>query len=739
MLSELALRYRALLIALSVLAAPLRAGAETPPAETVPAPAPKIALVLSGGGALGLAHAGVIQELERQGIRPDLVVGTSMGAVIGGLYASGLTGEEIEAIVRRTDWTSLFSAAPPRRDLTYRQKQQQADFPGSASLGVTLAGVLLPAGAVSDQRLMETLRKIVPLHSSEASFDTLPIPFRAVATDIATGKAVALDAGDLPLAMRASMSVPGVFPPVTLDGQLLVDGGLSANVPISVARELGADIVIAAWTPGSLMRQDDIDTAVDVLGQTVKLLILANERVEISGLGEQDILIRIEAGVTGPAAFRKAAEFIAAGRAATRDASAALAAVPKSGAAPARSKAPPPVISFVRIENTSRLGQVLLEERLAGLAGQVADPERIDAAITSVYALGPFERVDYRLATEGGMTGLVITAEDRAPDAGRVRLGLRVEGDFNTESDAAISLDYRTPFLDPYGSDVQVQATLGDFNVLSAEYIRILDADQRWFGLVRTEVQNRPVNLFSPRGFKEAGYDLTYGKLTVAAGHQFGRIGEVRLGLETGYGRAKLNEGIAAAAEIDLDIGRIVLAGGIDTLDDPFFPTHGLRARIVWTQGLPALGENADFSGLSADGLAAFSRGDGTVAISLAGGETFSGTLPIDAVYRIGGLFSLSGYRREELAGDRFAAARLVYRHRLFAGSDALIGVPLFAGGSFEAGDTWRAGETPRLRDLRFGASLFAGADTALGPVYLAFGRSEGGRQSAYLVIGRAF
>ncbi|MFN4023327.1 MAG: patatin-like phospholipase family protein [Hyphomonas sp.] len=710
-------------------------------AEAPSAP-PKIALVLSGGGALGLSHVGAIQELERLGIRPDMVVGTSMGAVIGGLYASGMSSAEIEQVVHDADWAGIFNPSPGRDKLTYRQKQQQADFPGTASLGVSGAGLLLPGGAISDQALMKELRRITPARMAVENFDDLPIPYRAVATDITTGEAVVISSGELPMAMRASMSVPGVFAAFSMDGKLLVDGGLAANIPVSIAREMGADIVIAVWTPNELLTQDQIGSVVSVLSQTVSLLILANERAEIAAMQPQDVLIRTNTGNISPAAFTRGAELIEAGRASLRAQAERIAPLAEGRPPVTQTRigeAEPPFLSFVRIENTSRLNQSLLEARLSSVIGKPADAEEINEAIDRIYALGPFERVDYTMTEENGMTGLVVRADDSRRNAGRVRLGLIVENDFNTESDVAVSIDYRSAALDAYGSEIRAVATAGDINTFGIEYFRLLEPEQSWFAVGRAEIQNRPVNVYSTRGFKTAGFDLTYGLIGLDAGRQFGNFAEIRTGIEFGTGRSKLNQGAALISEVDIDIGRVFASAGLDTLDDPFFPRAGFLANTRWTHGLEALGDNADYHTLTASGLHAYSFGRNTILTSVSGGLRLDGAPPLDTLYRIGGLFSLSGYRLDELAGENYAVARLIYRRSLFGSEPALFGVPLFAGGSIEAGEVWSEPESFALEDVRFGGSIYVGANTALGPVYLAFGRSEGGRQSAYLVIGRSF
>src|ERR1700684_2600482 len=215
-------------------------------ADADPAPRPRICLVLSGGGARGMAHIGVLKVLEELRIPIDCIAGTSMGAVVGGLYASGMSAREIEATMRSVDWQEAFHDAPPRRDLAFRRKQDDRNFLVRLPLGLQHHKILLPKGFIQGQNLQETLRQLTLPFSNTTNFDQLPTPFRAVATDLESGEAVLLDRGDLSIAMRASMSAPGVFAPVDYRGRLLVDGGLAENLPINVARAMNADILIVS-------------------------------------------------------------------------------------------------------------------------------------------------------------------------------------------------------------------------------------------------------------------------------------------------------------------------------------------------------------------------------------------------------------------------------------------------------------------------------------------------------------
>src|SRR6202161_4073699 len=215
-------------------------------ADADPAPRPRICLVLSGGGARGMAHIGVLKVLEDLQIPIDCIAGTSMGAIVGGLYASGMTAKQIDTTMRSLDWQEAFRDAPPRRDLAFRRKQDDRNFLVRLPIGLKHGKLLLPKGLIQGQKLQETLRQLTLPFSNSTDFDLLPTPFRAVATDLESGNAVLMDKGDLSIAMRASISAPGLFAPVETQGLLLVDGGLAENLPIDVARQMHADILIVS-------------------------------------------------------------------------------------------------------------------------------------------------------------------------------------------------------------------------------------------------------------------------------------------------------------------------------------------------------------------------------------------------------------------------------------------------------------------------------------------------------------
>lgn len=734
---------RAMALACGFVALALAQGATSRAHAQVEAPEakrPKIALVLSGGGALGLAHVGVIQALEDAGIRPDLVVGTSMGAVVGGAYASGYSASELRKIADDLDWSEIFNARPSRSDISYRRKRDQQTFPVKFSVKIDRSSVSLPAAVIGDQRLMAALSGIVAGRDLVATFDQLPIPFRAVATDIETGTPVVLDHGNLAAAMRASMAVPGVFAPEVIDGDLLVDGGLSNNIPIDVAMAMGADIVIVSEMQTRLRPQEKIRSALDTAGQAITLLVLLNERQQLASLRAQDILISVDTEGFTAASFDRSSDLIALGLATARAQTERFKALAANRATPQGSPPrQPSKLDFVTVENGSRLADTLVAAPFEAMIGKPVAPQDLEQALSRAYALGGFERVDYALAQDGDRVGLAVRAQGSASRAADLRFGLTLDNDFEGGGDYRLSVDYRTPALDARGSEVRVEAVFGDRLRLAGEYHRLLDARQRWFVAPRVNLASSNIALYDGDGFKTGEYRARYREAQIDIGRALGAIGEVRLGVQLGAGDARVREGQVTPGETPIRIGQIVAAGGVDTLDDALFPRTGLSVRGRWVHGRRDLGAKDNFQTLDGALLVATSAGRSTWMLQAEGGRGIQGAPPIESLYRAGGFLSLSGYRTGELTGEAYAVSKLIYRYKLNSAEPLFFGVPVFAGASLEMGNAWDVVDKARLSDLKFGASVYLAADTIVGPLYLAYGQSGRDRRSLYLFIGRPF
>jgi len=403
---------------------PAIAPAAAAPAGTVPAGTaptlntrPRVCLVLSGGGARGIAHVGVIKALEEMRVPIDCIAGTSMGAVIGGLYASGMTASQIDETIRSVDWQEAFRDAPPRRDLTFRRKQDDRNFLVRLPLGLKHGHLLLPKGSIQGQKLEETLRQLTLPFSNTTDFNQLPTPFRAVATDLVTGAAVLLDKGDLAIAMRASMSAPGVFAPVEYQGKLLVDGGLAENLPIDVARAMHADVLIVSDVSYPLQPREALDSALSISNQMLAILVRKDADRQRATLGPRDVLVEPLLGGASSTNFSVPSSTITAGEDAVHAVGAQLDALTVDAAAYAqylarRATREPglPEIQFVRVDQQSKRYEKIFLAQMQPLIGKPLDLDDLGQRITELYGLGLFETLDYSLVTRRVATGTGATA-----------------------------------------------------------------------------------------------------------------------------------------------------------------------------------------------------------------------------------------------------------------------------------------------------------------------------------------
>ena len=512
-------------------------------------------------------------------------------------------------------------------------------------------------------------------------------------------------------------------------------------MPIDVARQMGADVVIVVATQTPMATADKLGSVGAVLGQTVTMLILANERQQLETLKPTDVLIKVDTAPLTAADFKKSTALIAVGRAAAETQLGGLQRIASNREpAPAVSiNKPPPRIDYVKVENDSRIADEILLRRIDPFVGAPLSPEAVGTAMRDIYAMGMFSRVDYRVEEADGRTGLVVSAVQRPGDANRLRPGITIASSSEGRTEFDFSAEFRLVQLDSYGSEARFVGALGQRQGFSAEYFKVLDSHQRWFVDPALSFQKRPVVVYDSTGFRLGEYDAAYGLASLAVGRQFGTLGEVRIGVERGSGKASLQEGALIPRDIDLDIGQLFLRAGADTLDNPYFPTRGMTARLDWTVGMESLGSANNFQTLRADGLYAKSWGRHAMLANLSGGDAIQGSLPISSLFSLGGPFSFPGYQVDELTGESFGVARAMYRYKLTDSSESLFGIPLYAGATVVAGNTWSRHGDASWDDLRVAGNLFLGADTLIGPMFVVFGAAEHSRTSLYFFIGKPF
>jgi len=710
-------------------------------------PRPRIGLVLSGGGARGLAHVGVLQALEELRVPVDAIAGTSMGAVVGGLYASGMTAAEIDALMRGMDWSAAFRDRPARNTLNYRRKQDDREFLVRFPLGIQGGSFRVPRGLIQGQRLTQTLRiETMPVAAIE-DFDQLPTPFRAVAADLETGARVVLAGGDLTSAMRASMSAPGVFAPVEIDGRLLVDGGIVENLPVDVAKSMGVDIVIAVDVGFQPVPRKELTSALAVSNQAITIMMRRETGRQRSLLASQDVLILPDLGGLQSTDFGAAPKTIELGLAATRAGAERLAQLsldeePWRQYLAARAVEPQkPVVHFVRTDPKSERYSERIQAELGPVIGQALDPVMLDQRLSHFYGSDNFETLDYRLVHEGVLTGLEVSARRKSWGPNFLRFGLELQDDFEGGNSFSAGVRAQVTDVNRYGAEWQTDLQVGANPLFRTEFYQPIGYGSNWFVVPRLYIERQNLDIFEG-GRRLATYRVRESAAEFDFGREFGSWGELRGGIIAGEGNRNLLVGDPDDPTLPprdrFDRGEFMARFSVDLLDDAFFPRDGELLTLQWNAPRESLGAETNADRLSLDWTHARSFGRNTLVLSAAGGAHVSG--PTDQVqdfYTLGGLFNLSGLAPDEISGPQFGIVRGIYYRRIGSGQEGLFDVPTYLGLSAELGNVWERRGDASVDSALVNGSAFVGFDTILGPVYLAAGFGEGGKKSFYLLLGR--
>jgi NTE family protein len=707
-----------------------------------PAARPKIGLALSGGGARGAAHIGVLRVLEEQRIPIDYIAGTSMGAVIGGLYAAGLDPDVLERMLTEIDWADASTDRIQRKDRSFRRKRDDDLYLIRAAPGISDKGqVRFPAGLVQGQKIDLLLKSFTTAVAQVQDFDQLRIPFRAVAADIVTGELVALGSGDLATAIRASMSIPAVLAPVEIDGRLLVDGGVASNLPISIVREMGADIIIAVDVTTALLDREALTSVLAIADQLTTLLTRRNSEAEIATLRPQDVLIAPNLGDITFTDFDRAPEALALGATATRAQSGLLQALsvpePQYDAylrAHRHERTPDPIIDFVRIDNQSGMSDEALEARLRIQPGEPLDVVELRRDIDRIYGMELFENVNYEIVRERGQTGIVLHVRERSWGPNYLRFGMALADDFKNNDFFNLAAAYSRTLINSLGGEWRTGLAIGGEPGVFSELYQPLDADTRYFIEPSLSISQRTVPVIEGRN-QVAELSIEGWGGTFAVGREFGSWGELRLGIARFTGETSVHIGNPRIPDEEFDVGNLYLRLAADELDNSNFPRDGLLAGIEWRHSMRSLGADVEFDQLDFTYLKALTRGRHTLIMRAQAGTTFSGTAPIESVFRTGGFLNISGLDQSSLSGQHYGLLSVGTLRRL--GDITLL--PAYVGTSLEIGNVWQDDDDIGLDDLRTAGSLFLGLDSFIGPLYIGYGRTEGGQASFYLFLGRIF
>ncbi len=714
----------------------------------------KIGVVLSGGGAKGAAHVGVLKILEEHNIPVDYIAGTSIGAYVAGMYSLGYSASEVEAIMMGVNWDSGYSDTIPRNILSYRDKQLRDRYNIPLNIGYNEGQVRAPSGLLRGQTMSQLLRQSTDLVQQFGHFDDLAIPYRAVATDLETSLPVVISHGSMVKAMQASATVPGALQPAQIEGKLLVDGGIANNMPVDVVKAMGADIIIAVDIGSPLVKKDKLDSTIAVLDQLSNFLTNASTEKQKQLLTDKDVLIRPAIDALSTTDFTIMPLALTLGKEAANGQLYKLSSMsvsPEEYAAYVEAKKAKgkllmadvrhPINEIV-FENQSKVSLNLLTETLDIKPGQAVSKDELNEALKRIYSLNKFERVDAEFVE--GEDGRILTVTTKAKSWGPnyFQLGFNWEDDFNSESAISFDMAYTMTDLTFNGGEWRNEVKLGIEKLFATEFYQPLDRDQQFFSRARYQYDTRDWDLYDNNS-RILTFDKKTHTIELGIGYNYTLQGMIELGLVAEKG--SIVNDVWLTQDLDFSSYGAYFRFGYDSLDSISFPTSGNRVTLnVYVR-------NEDFNDSIDDNQNQFSvqiEADWKGALSV-GNHAFVGKASIatnnnDGVNtlhlsELGGFLNLSGYHKDSIMGAHKVFGAFIYQYDLGRDALGMTDYPLYLGWSLEAGNVWDERTDVTLTDLIYASSLYIGTDTSMGPAALGFGITDLGDKSFYLFVGKNF
>jgi NTE family protein len=703
---------------------------------------PRVGLVLAGGGAKGGAHVGVLKVLDEMHVPVDCIAGTSMGALVGGGYASGIPADKMQVFLDSINWKRVIGGVGGRSLQPIEQKRQGVIYSNNLQLGIKDSRIVLAPGLINTSAIDDLLRGFVGKAREQSNFDRLPIPFRAVATDMVSGRMVVLDHGDLATAMRASMALPGVFAPVDLNEQILADGGLVRNLPVDVARTLCADVVIVVNLVSPPAKADQLRAPGQMLGRTMELMIEANERLQLRSLTPQDVRIDVPMGEIGVGDFERTAETIALGVAAARRAAPQLAqyAVSPEQYLAWRGKVTSEQgidsrVGAIQFAKLKRVNPEYLNQ-LAGIKpGDNVTTEELSQSAQRMAAAEDIDSVSYELKGDPAHATLEWLPYEKswAPDFIKVDVGLysSTSGD---DRGFALYFQHVRTWIDSLGAQWRNEIQFGTNQILSTSFYQPLDIPQRFFVEPKAFWNQDWQNVFYD-GNEIARYQFIDLGGRLDLGMNFGNVAQLRVGYLATDRRVELQTGSPLLPQLDARDAGIAASFVYDTRDTPFAATRGVVASLEYFKSDAAFGAQRDWQRAELGVGFAVPFRNNVLRLDLAGGSGLSSNLPADRLFPLGGPVSLAGY---ELDALRAAAYWTISGSYLWQIKDifALRGQALYAGlrlqdlKAYETLDAINRGQIGSL-------SVFITGRTPVGPLTLGFATTTASSHTVWLSIGR--
>jgi len=722
---------------------PEQSPAEKPMAKPAPAPAqksrPTIGVALEGGGALGIAHMGVLKWFEENHIPVDYIAGTSMGGLVGGLYASGKSADEMKVVVQSADWPLLLGGETPYEDLSFRRKEDARQVPNAIKIGLK-RGPSLPPGLNSGQQVSLLIDRETLPYSTIPTFSDLPIPFRCVSTELISGKPYVFQDGSLSLAMRATMSIPGVFDPVREGDRVFVDGGLVDNLPTDVVRNMGADVVIAIHLQISKTTAKEITSAFSVLGRSVELVIA---ETELRGMAGADLIVKANVEDFSTMDYDKADALFQKGYEAAVAKAQVLKAYSLDEAAWAeyqawknsRRRTSIGVPQFVKVEGVGLVAAREIEGFLRPLIGKPVNTDDVDGYLTRLTGIGRYDTVTYGMIHENGRDGLLITVHEKSYAPPVLQPSFVVDG--AEPQDVTFTLGARITAMDitvprsEWRTDIQFGETYGLQSELYLPFSRL----SKWFWGPFAGGSQTTFNIYQkndPRAIYRL--DRVLGGANI--GYTFNRFDQVSVGYGVGYADASLRLGQPEFTSYSGRVGAAQLFYTRDHTNEPVIPTKGyyLQCKFYWYDTTPAATEAFPTLDLYAGFFHPVSA-KGTAFLIARGGSTFGSTGTGTPQFFLGGPGQLSSYGINELFGDQYFLGRVGYLHKIFT-------LPPFVGKQvylYAAGEVGKMYNDPTAPKLSGDGAIGVLAETIFGPMLIGGSVGDTGHHKWFFQLGRVF
>ncbi len=724
--------------------------AQTSPEPALPAPSAqenrpaskprlKIGVALEGGGALGLAHIGVLQWFEDHHIPIDYLAGTSMGGLVGGLYATGKSPEQLRALVQEQDWDIILGGAISYEALSFRRKEDQVAYPNSIVLGLR-HGLALPGGLNAGQQISLLIDRETLNYSNVESFDDLPIPFRCVATDLVTGKQAVFKEGPLSQALRATMAIPGLFTPIREGEHIYVDGGLVGNLPTDVVRDMGADIVIGVHLETSPAEAEKIHSLFAILGRSIDVVVAGNE---IRGLAGADLVVSIGLQQFGSLDYTKAKEIIAKGSEAAGQKSRLLETYSLDGAAWAQymerrklhQKETIGVPQFVKVEGANPQAEESIEKFLQPLAGKPVEPDKLEDLLTRLTGIGRYDSAGYRVINRNGQDGLLVTMHEKLYAPPTLQLGFEVDG--SEPNDVDFTLASRLTLLDVagYRSEWRTDFIFGNTYGIGSELYRPFSPGSKWFFAPHADARSSALKIYR-KSDPLAEYRFSRSSIGMDVGYGFSRFNEIRFGYEIGAVDARLRLGTKEFSSFDGRTGAFRVRWLLDHTDDPVVPRRGVNgeSNFHWFDTSPGQTNRYPVWDLRVGYFQPITKPASLFVIS-EGGTTFGATSNGYPQFFLGGSNHLSAYGTNELFGDQFYYFRAGYLHDLLT-LPPLAGKKVYAIAAYEFGKMYGFPASSSFPN-DFAAGILA--ETAVGPLVLGGSVGDSGHRKWFFQLGRVF